>query len=100
MTEEQRHQQKIKIEAERNKCLKGIWDELKSISALLKVQIGVSPVCDVANFSSTIKEDLEKLADICRPGYILTKEEKKSISEKEDIEELKEKLYKARDGMK
>jgi hypothetical protein len=68
MTEEQRYQQKIRIETDRNKCLKGIWDELKSITGLLKVQAGVAPVCDVAN--------------------------------EEDLEELKEKLYKARDGIK
>lgn len=54
MKEEQRYAQQMQIEMDRNKCLKGIWDELKSISALLKVQVGVAPVCDVAN-----KEDLE-----------------------------------------
>lgn len=41
MTEEQRYQQKIKIEAERNKCLKGIWDELKDIrQALTAIALG------------------------------------------------------------
>ena len=41
MTEEQRYQQKIKIEAERNKCLKGIWDELKDIRpALTAIALG------------------------------------------------------------
>jgi hypothetical protein len=35
MTEEQRYQQKIKIDSERNKCLKGIWDELKDIRQAL-----------------------------------------------------------------
>lgn len=68
MKEEQRYAQQLQIELDRNTCLKGIWDELKSISALLKVQVGVAPVCDVAD--------------------------------KEDLEELKEKLYKARDGIK
>ena len=41
MTEEQRYQQKIKIETERNKCLKGIWDELKDIrQALTAIALG------------------------------------------------------------
>lgn len=71
MKEEQRYAQQLQIEKDRNTCLKGIWDELKVISGLLKVQTGVSPASDVANFSSTIEEDLE---------------------------ELKEKLYKQRDG--
>lgn len=73
MKEEQRYAQQMQIEMDRNKCLKGIWDELKSISALLKVQVGVAPVCDVAN-----KEDLERLENICRSGYILTKKEGKA----------------------
>lgn len=68
MKEEQRYVQQMQIEKDRNTCLKGIWDELKVISGLLKVQVGVAPVCDVAN--------------------------------EEDLEELKEKLYKARDGIK
>lgn len=68
MKEEQRYVQQLQIEKDRNTCLKGIWDELKVISGLLKVQAGVSPISKVAN--------------------------------KEDLEELKEKLYKARDGIK
>lgn len=36
MKEEQRYAQQLQIEMDRNKCLKGNWDELKSISALLK----------------------------------------------------------------
>jgi hypothetical protein len=41
MNEEQRYQQKIKIETERNKCLKGIWDELKDIrQALTAIALG------------------------------------------------------------
>lgn len=41
MTEEQRYQQRIKIETERNKCLKGIWDELKDIrQALTAIALG------------------------------------------------------------
>lgn len=43
MTEEQRYQQRIKIETERNKCLKGIWDELKELKNLKKIELGVSP---------------------------------------------------------
>lgn len=70
MKEEQRYVQQLQIEKDRNICLKGIWDELKVISGLLKVQAGALPISKVAN-----KEDLE------------------------DLEELKEKLYKARDGI-
>ena len=41
MTEEQRYQQKIRIETDRNKCLKGIWDELKDIrQALTAIALG------------------------------------------------------------
>lgn len=75
MKEEQRYVQQLQIEKDRNTCLKGIWDELKVISGLLKVQAGVAPVCDVASYSPTVKEDLERLSNICRSGYILTKKE-------------------------
>jgi hypothetical protein len=52
MTEEQRYQQKIKIDSERNKCLKGIWDELKDIrQALTAIALG-----------KTVKD--EELADL------------------------------------
>lgn len=57
MTEEQRYQQKIKIESERNKCIKGIWDELKDIrQALTAIALGkavkigtVSPRVSILN---------------------------------------------------
>lgn len=79
MTEEQRWKLQYQIEVDRNKCLKGIWDELKSISSLLKVQVGVAPVCEVVN-----KEDLERLANICRSGYILTKKEEEKLNAKDE----------------
>lgn len=53
MTEEQRYQQHIKIETERNKCLKGIWDELKEIKNLKKIELGCSPA---VNSVKTIEE--------------------------------------------
>lgn len=43
MTEEQRWKQKYQIEVDRNKCLKGIWDELKNITGLMKIQACISP---------------------------------------------------------
>lgn len=39
MKEEQRYAQQLQIEKDRNTCLKGIWDELKTISALLKEKV-------------------------------------------------------------
>lgn len=43
MTEEQRWKMQHQIELDRNKCLKGIWDELKNITGLMKIKISVSP---------------------------------------------------------
>ena len=48
MTEEQRYQQKIRIETDRNKCLKGIWDELKELKNLKKIELGCSPAINSA----------------------------------------------------
>ena len=44
MTEEQRWKQQYQIELDRNKCLKGIWDELKDLKNLKKVEMGCSPI--------------------------------------------------------
>lgn len=43
MTEEQRWKMQHQIEMDRNKALKGIWDELKNITGLMKIQACISP---------------------------------------------------------
>lgn len=60
MTEEQRWKQKYQIEVDRNKCLKGIWDELKNIAGLMKIQTCVSPVIAGSRFTANDLASLVK----------------------------------------
>lgn len=60
MTEEQRWNQQHQIEVDRNKCLKGIWDELKNIAGLMKIQTCVSPVIAGSKFTENDLTNLVK----------------------------------------
>lgn len=60
MTEEQRWRQQQQIEVDRNKCLKGIWDELKNIAGLMKIQTCVSPVIAGTRFTENDLTSLVK----------------------------------------
>lgn len=60
MTEEQRWTKQYQIEVDRNKALKGIWDELKNISGLMKIQMCVSPVIAGSRFTENDLANLVK----------------------------------------
>ena len=60
MTEEQRWNKQYQIEVDRNKCLKGIWDELKNIAGLMKIQTCVSPVIAGSRFTENDLTSLVK----------------------------------------
>ena len=62
MTEEQRWKQQIQIELDRNKCLKGIWDELKDIKNLKKVEMGASPIVNACRSVEELNQLVEAIA--------------------------------------
>jgi hypothetical protein len=57
MTEEQRWKQQYQLELDRNKCLKGIWDDLKDLKNLKKIEMGALPIVN----SCRSVEELDQL---------------------------------------
>lgn len=63
MTEEQRWKQQYQIELDRNKCLKGIWDELKDLKNLKKVEMGCSPIINACRSVEELEQLVEAIAN-------------------------------------
>jgi hypothetical protein len=63
MTEEQRWKLQYQIEVDRNKCLKGIWDELKDIKEFIKA--AYTPTMLVSD-----PEKLREVEEALNPSYI------------------------------
>ena len=66
MTEEQRWKQQYQIELDRNKCLKGIWDELKDLKNLKKVEMGASPIVNACRSVEELNQLVEAIANPTR----------------------------------
>ena len=62
MTEEQRWKQQYQLELDRNKCLKGIWDELKDLKNLKKIEMSASPMIKECRSVEELNQLVEAIA--------------------------------------
>lgn len=63
MTEEQRWKQQYQLELDRNKCLKGIWDELKELKNLKKIEMSASPMIKECRSVEELSQLVEAIAN-------------------------------------